>query len=262
MPFARALRKLLVHPAARDLDLASTEATEVHARLIREKPFLRGLYLRYYREFERAHAAAPAGLRLEIGSGGGFLHERILNLASVDLRPGARVDLLASALRLPLADSSAGAVFALNVMHHLPDAELFCGELRRVLAPGGRCVLIEPFVSPFSRRVYRHLHHEPFDPEQTGWSADVDGPMDGANGAIPWVVFVRDRRRFERLLPELEIARVEPHTVLGYLLSGGVSMRALAPAAALAPLLAVEERLGPLMRLAGTMMTVELIRRS
>ena len=35
------LRDLLAHPLAKGLDLDSPEATRVHARLAREKPFLR-----------------------------------------------------------------------------------------------------------------------------------------------------------------------------------------------------------------------------
>ena len=41
---AARLRKFLAHPLARGLDLDSAEATSVHARLIREKTFLRRLY--------------------------------------------------------------------------------------------------------------------------------------------------------------------------------------------------------------------------
>jgi SAM-dependent methyltransferase len=251
----------MTHPLARGIDLESAEATEVHARLIREKPFLRGLYQRLYREFTRAHEAAPAGARIEVGAGGGFLDELIPELLTVDLRPGARVSLMASALELPVADDRAGAVFMLNVLHHLPEPVRFFEELQRVLAPGGRCVMIEPHVSPVSRLVFRFLHHEPFAPDRPGWETDVDGPLAGANGAVPWMIFVRDRELFESRFPELELRRIEPHTVLAYLLSGGVSMRDLLPAAALDPLLAAEDLLGPLKRHAAMLMTVELVKR-
>lgn len=255
------LRDLLTHPLARGVDLESSEATDVHARLIRDKPFLRALYHRFYEDFVLAHEESPPGARLEVGAGGGFLDELIPGLLTVDVRPGARISLVASALELPLADGSTGAIFMLNVLHHLPDPDRFFEEALRVLRPDGRIVLTEPFVSPLARALYRNLHHEPFEPERQDWDTPVDGPLAGANGAIPWMIFVRDRSEFESRFPGLEIRRVEPHTILLYLLSGGVSMRDFLPAAALGPLAAAEGLLPDSLRQQlCTLMTVELVK--
>ena len=65
----------------------------------------------------------------------------------------------------------------------------------------------------------------------------------------------------QRQFPELGIERVDPHTILAYLLSGGVSMRAFLPGLAATPLFRLEEQLGPLLGQLATMMTVELVRR-
>jgi SAM-dependent methyltransferase len=254
------LRGALLHPSVRGLDLDSPEATRVHGELIRSKPLLRRLYRSYYAEFLRAGGSSLSGVRLEIGSGGGFLKDLDPRVVTVDIRPGAEVDAVASALELPIAPGSVGAIYALNVLHHLPDLERFFREAVRVLAPGGRAVLIEPYVSPFSRLVYGHLHHEPFDPESRGWTLEPEGPMTAANGALPWIALVRDRDRFDATFPELEVVRITPHTVLSYLVSGGVSMRSLLPGAAFAPLRAAERLLGPALPRLATMMTVELLR--
>ncbi|MCP4606678.1 MAG: class I SAM-dependent methyltransferase [Proteobacteria bacterium] len=252
------LRDLLGDPAAKGIDLDSKEATELHARLIREKVFLKKLYQRYYREFQMVHEDSPPGLRLEIGAGGGFLKELIPRVVTFDIRPAADVDATASAMKMPLEDESVGAIFMLNVLHHLSDADLFFSEATRVLCPGGRAVFIEPYVSPFSNLVYKNLHHEPFNPKSPNWALTTSGPMSSANGALPWIIFVRDRARFEAEFPELEICRVTPHTVLLYLLSGGVSMRCLLPSAAFEPLAGLEQLLGPAIRHVATMMTVEI----
>jgi SAM-dependent methyltransferase len=257
------MREILMDPRARGVDLESAEATELHAALIREKPFLRMLYDRFYDEFVSAHSSAPDGVRLEVGAGGGFLDELIPDLVTIDLRPGAKVSLVASALDIPLAAGSTGAIFMLNVLHHLPDPARFFEEVDRVLVPGGRVAIVEPFVSYFSRLVFRNLHHEPFEPDRSGWETRVDGALAGANGAVPWMVFVRDRSEFEARFPELEILRVEPHTILLYLLSGGVSMRSMAPAKAFDPLFTAEEMLPEwLKQRLCTLMTVELVKRS
>ncbi len=254
------LRGLLSEPTTRGLDLDSPRATSVHAGLIRKKPFLRELYAHYYGEFMRAQESAPPGLRLEIGSGAGFLEEIVPDVVSFDIRPGADVAAVASALELPLQSDTVGAIFMLNVLHHLPDIRLFFTEAGRVLRPGGRAVFIEPYVSPFSKLIYKNLHHEPFSPESPDWTLEESGPMSSANGALPWIAFVRDRTRFESEFPDLEIRRVEPHTVFLYLLSGGVSMRALMPGVAFGTCQAVERLLGSAVCHVATMMTVEVVR--
>jgi SAM-dependent methyltransferase len=258
------IKRLLAEPRARGLDLESAAATAAHARLIREKPFLRRLYERYYAEFARADRNAPRGARVELGSGGGFLDRIVPGLVRLDVRPGADVDVVASALALPFAGGSIGALFMLNVLHHLPDVATFFAELGRALAPGGRVVMVEPYVSPLSRVVYGRAHHEPFDPEQAEWRFAGGGAMTAANDALPWIVFERDRARFEAEFPQLEIVRVAPHTISLYALSGGLSYRSLAPGALFSPIAAVEDLVGrlPASRALASMMTVELRMRS
>jgi len=250
-------------PRASGLDLESAAATAAHAGIIRGKPFLRKLYARYYAEFARADARAPRGARVEIGSGAGFLGEIVPGLVRVDLRPGAAVDVVASALALPFADRSLGAVFMLNVLHHLADVEAFFAELARALAPGGLAVMVEPYVSPLARVIYGRLHHEPFDPAQRGWRIAGAGAMTAANDALPWIVFCRDGELFARRFPELEVARVAPHTIALYALSGGLSFRSLAPGLLFGPLAAAEDAVGRVSasRHLASMMTIELRRR-
>jgi SAM-dependent methyltransferase len=262
-PLARRLRAVLGHPLARGIDdLDSPEATAVHARLIREKGLLRRLYASYYAAFEAAiDRAPPGGIVLEIGSGGGFYREMRPGLVSLDLRAGADVDVRASALSLPFRDGSVRAVVMLNVLHHLPDPRRFFRECARVLAPGGRVCMVEPTVTWLSRRLVRPLHHEPWE-EAAPWELPAGGPMSAANMAMPWAIFVRDRPVYEGEFRDLQVDRLRPHTVLLYLLSGGVSMRSLVPGFLFAPLVWIERALGPLGRSLASMMTIELVRRT
>ena len=116
-----------------------------------------------------------------------------------------------------------------NLLHHVADASRCLDETARCVRPGGAFAAIEPWVSPWSRVVYRRLHHEPFDPGAAGWRLPPGGPLSGANGALPWILFQRDRERFEREHPRWRLERVEPITPFRYLLSGGISMRSLMP---------------------------------
>ena len=94
-------------------------------------------------------------------------------ILSLDVRPGADVDIAGSALALPFRSESVSAVLMLNVLHHLPDPAAFFSECERVLKPGGRVCLIEPYVSPLSRQLVRPLHHEPWDETGTWVAARI-----------------------------------------------------------------------------------------
>ena len=104
--------------------------------------------------------------------------------------------------------------------------------------------MVEPWVSWWSRRVYA-FHSEPFDPEARDWSPKPGGPLTGGNGALPWIMFHRDRTVFETDFPDCEVAEIRPMMPFRYLLSGGVSMRQLAPSWAFPPLAALESALQP-----------------
>jgi SAM-dependent methyltransferase len=255
------LRDRLAHPLAVGVDLESAEATRVHAQLIREKPFLRRLYAKYYEAYEGAiRRATPGGLIIEVGSGGGFYPTIRAGVISLDMRPGADVNVVASAMAMPFPAASASAVLLLNVLHHLPDPMAFLRECARMLKPGGRVCLIEPYVSAVSRRLVKPLHHEPWD-ETAGWSLPDSGPMTAANVALPWIIFHRDRRRYDAECPELPIERVQLHTIGVYVLSGGVSMRSFLPGWLFGPIWAAERLLAPASPALATMMTIELVRR-
>lgn len=116
-----------------------------------------------------------------------------------------------------------------DVLHHIPDNRAFLAEAERCIRPGGSIVMIEPWVSTWSRLIYTHLHHEPFEPEAKDWTFPSTGPLSGANGALPWMIFQRDRKAFESEFRELEIREVRPIMPFRYLVSGGVSMRQLMP---------------------------------
>ena len=89
--------------------------------------------------------------------------------------------------------------------------------------------MIEPWVTPWSGIVWTRLHHEPFQPEIPSWELPTGGPLSGANGALPWIILVRDRLKFEQEFPQWRIELIKPIMPFCYLLSGGVSLRGLTP---------------------------------
>jgi SAM-dependent methyltransferase len=222
------LKSVLAHPLTKGLDLDDPKTTDLRLQIIREKPFLRRIYDDWYRMI-RARIPAGHGCVLELGSGAGYFRQFVPEVIQSEVFLCRNVHVVADARRLPFPDGSLKAIVMTDVFHHIPDAEEFLREAVRSLRPGGRIVMVEPWVSPWSKLIYTLLHHEPFLPEAASWEIPPSGPLSGANGALPWIVFVRDRRRLLRAFPQLRIEAVEPMMPFRYLVSGGVSMRNLMP---------------------------------
>lgn len=248
-------------PKARQLnDLDDPASVDVHAEIIQRKPFLRRLYLEWYETLRDSISGENDRVVVELGSGGGFIKEVIPDALTSDVLEVPTLDLHFSALDMPFADESVDAVVMIDVLHHIPDVAKFFSELERCLKVGGKAVMVEPANTMWGRFVYQNFHHEPFRPEE-GWRLADGGPMSAANGAIPWIVFVRDRDRFQREFPRLDLVRLQPHTPLRYLLSGGVSMRQLVPSCSFSCFSAVERLCAPLHGLAGMFYTIELCKK-
>jgi SAM-dependent methyltransferase len=130
---------------------------------------------------------------------------------------------------MPFKNDSLKAVLMVDVFHHIPDVDMFLIEAVRCLRAGGTILMVEPWITPWSSFVYTHIHHEPVDMKVKQWSFPVLGPLSGANSALPWIVFERDRRLFELRYPGLSIKNIKVEKPFVYLLSGGISLRSIMP---------------------------------
>jgi SAM-dependent methyltransferase len=226
------LHKLFGLPQTEKVDLDGPQAIELHRKIILSKPFLKNLYLDFYRQFQNqsAELAQKQGQLLELGSGGGFLKTMIPEVITSDVCADPHIDRVVLADRLPFQDGQLKAIFCLNVLHHLADPESFFRESTRALSSGGRVVMIEPYNSLWARFFYKNFHYEPFDETVNSWKMPEQGRLSTSNQALAWVIFHRDRSRFEKLFPSLRIRTLKPHTFIRYALSGGVTYRAFVPA--------------------------------
>ena len=221
------LRAMLAHPLTRGLDLDDPATTELRVGIIRSKRLLKRIYDRWYGML-RAGLGAGRPV-LELGAGAGFLRESVDGLITSEVFFSRNADLIANGLALPFRPASLEAIVMVDVLHHITDVSKFFREAERCLRDGGRILMIEPWVSRWSRFVFTRLHHEPFLPEAATWTFPSTGPLSGANGALPWILVERDREVFEREFPGLQIDRVQHMMPFLYLVSGGVSLRSLAP---------------------------------
>jgi SAM-dependent methyltransferase len=92
-------------------------------------------------------------------------HLGFTRLEGVDLSPallanytGPAKCVAADCRQLPFPDASRDIVIVQGGLHHLPelpgDLEQVVGEVRRVLRPGGRFMVVEPWHTPFLRFVH------------------------------------------------------------------------------------------------------------
>jgi SAM-dependent methyltransferase len=157
------------------------------------------------------------------------MNEVIPNLITTEIFQCPNIDVVVDGQFLPFADGVLRGIVMIDVLHHIPQPRLFLTEASRCVRSGGCLIMIEPWVTPWSRLIYAKLHHEPFCPDASEWEFPSTGPLSGANGALPWLMFERDRIQFEQEFPEWHIQLIKPIMPFRYLISGGVSMRRLMP---------------------------------
>lgn len=242
--------QLLQHPQTKELSIDSPETTILRWQIIREKPYLFKIYQGWY---ESIASAIPDNTNpvLEIGSGAGFMAHHVNRLITSDILQLPNIDTVVDACaQLPFENESLRGIAMVNTLHHLPDVEAFLQEAERCVEPDGVVAMVEPWVTTWSSFVYNRLHHEPFEPNAKSWKFDSTGPLSSANGALPWIVFQRDRKRFENQFPTFRVEKIRLLMPFTYLLSGGVSMRCLVPNSSFQLCKFVEQTLTPIFPLA------------
>ena len=199
-------------------------------RTIEGKLSLKLFYREVYKKYTDSLKLCPKeGLALELGSGAGFARKIIPELITSDIIPYDGIDCVIDATKLPFEDSSLRFIAMMNTFHHISDVASFFAEAERCLVRGGRLLLVDQHLGYISAPILRFVHHEAFFPEAKDWKFDSSGPLSGANSALAWMVFSRDRERFKELFPSLKIVRYTPHTPLRYWLAGGLKSWSLLP---------------------------------
>ncbi|HLF17343.1 MAG TPA: class I SAM-dependent methyltransferase [Candidatus Omnitrophota bacterium] len=233
-------------------------ATLIHAQIIRQKKFLYQVYKDFYRRFAIMLGPLSGGeVIVELGSGGGFIKEVLPSVVTSDILQIPKVDVCFSGQSIPFGDQSVSAFLMIDVFHHIKDPSMFLKELERCLKPGGRVMMIEPANTLWARFIWTNFHHENFD-RKADWQIEGSGPMSDANGALPWIVFCRDRQRFLDTFGSFSIDSIRAHTPFCYLISGGLSMKQMLPSFSYSFIKILEVILIPFNRWLGMFYTIQL----
>jgi SAM-dependent methyltransferase len=219
------------HPLAKGIvDLDDPITYGIHRKIIKSKPFLERIYFDFYKRLLVPFDDIPNQKIIEIGAGGFNVKEYYPTVITSDLHHTQWVDMAVNAEKMPFIDDELDGIILLHTLHHIPNPKAFISESSRCLRKGGYIVMIEPFFSVWGDFVYRHLHHEPvFDSLEWRLPKDKNGRLSNANGKMPFNIFIRDKKKFEKLYPEFELTNIDLHNCFSYLLSGGLSYKSLIP---------------------------------
>lgn len=236
-------------------NIDSNEALLNDYKLIREKFILNQIYRDFYSHFKKTKF--PKGSIVEIGSGAGFIKEIMPKVITSDVIKGPGIDKVFFAEKMPFKKNSVAGFLMIDVLHHIKTPEKAFKEMRRCLKKGGKIVMIEPYNSPLAGLIYKYIHYEHFDPS-AGWKIKGKGRMSNSNTALPWIIFVRDKEKFQKLFPDLNIVKIYPHTPIRYFLSGGLSKFQFLPNFLYPLLNKFENLLSFTFRYSGMFVTIEI----
>ena len=227
------LADLVRDPSVQNIDVDGCDRLRVHRKILSRKPMLKSVFTEFHRQFDRLDKKflSGAGARVELGAGVAPIRDSYADVLATDIVPGSGLDRVLDAENIDFSAESIRVIFGQNCFHHFPHPSRFFEELDRVLVPGGGAILLEPYYGFAAAFLYRRMFHtEGYDKDFISWETPNSGPMNGANQALSYIVFIRDRAEFERRFPKLRIVHQQVcSNYLLYLMSGGMNFRQLWP---------------------------------
>jgi SAM-dependent methyltransferase len=234
------------------------KVTQVNREIIRTKPVLRKLFTLYYNDM--ISFIAPGGPTLELGSGGGFFGDVYPHAILSDLLTVQGIDIVCDGTSLPFKTESLKNIVMRAVLHHIHDPAAFFAECSRVLSAGGRIIIHESYISPFSYFVYKYLHFEHCALSDR-WGFEKGQPLMDCNLATATNIFKRTLPEFKKMFPKLQLIHMDYDTYFAYVLSGGYSYPSAIPNWAFDAYMGFERLLSPLKKLLANM-TLIIIEKS
>jgi SAM-dependent methyltransferase len=218
--------------------LRHNDEIQLNREIWKRKEVLRKVYGSFYNLFKKHLRNSEEGQHLELGSGSGQIKEFLPNCMTSDLFENPWVDRKESAYKLSFPDAALDNVVMMDVFHHLRYPGLSLEEFWRVLKPGGRILIIDPYISALGAVVYGVFHKEPVDffgpiewkPKARSFTLDYYA----AQGNLSRIFFTE--RKWREKLQGWTIVRRQRFSFFTYIASGGFTGRQLYPAWAYKPL--------------------------
>ena len=224
---------LLRAPSLDNVDVDGDYRLVIHSRMLEKKRMLREVFEEFHHLFDMLDRKflTASGFKVELGAGISPMRKSYPDVLATDIVFAPHLDCVLDAERMTFGDETVRVLFGQNCFHHFPHPDKFFHEMERVLAPGGGAILLDPYYGPFATFLFKRLFTtEGFDKNFQSWETPTIGPMNGANQALSYIIFVRDQAVFKRKYSTLEIVYQRPvGNYLKYILSGGLNFRQLLP---------------------------------
>ena len=229
----RSLLDSLREPLLDGMDVDGLNRLGLHRKMLEKKRMLRETFTEFHHLFRSLDQQFlfGTGIEVELGAGVSPMRDSYPEVLATDIVAAPNLDGVVNAEAMAFEDKSVKTIYGQNCFHHFPHPDEFFHELDRVLVPGGGAILLEPYYGLFATFLYKRLFRtEGFDKDYLSWETPVAGPMNGANQALSYIVFIRDRDQFELKHPSLKIVHQQlAGNYMKYLLSGGLNFRQLLP---------------------------------
>lgn len=136
------------------------EDTTLYTKKWNEKPILRKVYKEYY-NYALSNLSTENGPIIEIGSGIGMIKDVIPSCKTTDITLNSGIDYIENIYSLSAQSTNASNFILIDVLHHLEYTTFALNQLHSALKPGGRVIIIEPYISLITLPIFTFLHHEP-----------------------------------------------------------------------------------------------------
>lgn len=234
-------------------DFSGTPCKEhfIRRRIWANKPQIRLVYQRWTKLMV---SYLPSGTILEVGSGSGLLKNFWPDVILSDVIKLPWIDRIIDCMKMPFGEGELGGIVSFDLLHHVANPHEFLEESARVLKPGGRILLMEPYITPVSHIFYKMLHFEDINFKvyheglcnQQGKSDPWQGNLAMAN-----IVFDRELSQWGRLHPNLKILKKQKLSFLDFQFAAGFRDHAYLPHGLFKHLVKIDDYLGWLMGLIG-----------
>jgi len=165
---------------------------------------------------------------LEIGSGTSPIKHFYPNIKTSDILPLDHCDYKFDALKIDDLNELDGKTFDIitfsNVLHHIEKPLDFLLKCEKRLNENGRLIFLEPYLSFFSRFIYKYIHHELTDESIIKPEINcIQGPLSSSNSALPYLIFVKNNQWCSLVKEKFDIKQIFYFTSLSYFFTGGIS---------------------------------------